>query len=287
MATSVFKRQEKKYLVEPWQRHDVEAAAHGRMAPDAYGRTLITSVYLDTPERSIIARSLEKPLYKEKLRLRVYGQVAGEALLLVCRKGLCAADAIYGKRLLAIPTFFELKKKFKGVVYKRRVRMSLPGAWAFSLGASFESAQTTFPLDGGMACAMQVQAATDPQRQAALDRQIAREIEAALARHDELVPTAAILCWRTAWAPSDEADEPRITFDDGLSFIDLAGNDETRQPVTSEGRAVMEIKATNALPSWLTDALSSTRCYPQSFSKYGEAARIMAASRQERNAVHA
>ena len=75
---SVFKRVEKKYRTTPRQRAAVEAAARdtGAMAVDVYGRTRITSLYLDTPERAMIARSVEKPLYKEKLRLRAYGEAA-------------------------------------------------------------------------------------------------------------------------------------------------------------------------------------------------------------------
>ena len=90
MITSVFKRREKKYLIEATQRQTIEAAARQFMSPDDYGRTLVTSVYLDTPDRSIIARSLEKPVYKEKLRIRAYGQEDGTALLYLGRDGLVA-----------------------------------------------------------------------------------------------------------------------------------------------------------------------------------------------------
>ena len=79
--SSVFKRVEKKYRIGAAERAAVEAAAGGPMAVDAYGRTRITSLYLDTPERSMIARSVEKPLYREKLRLRAYGDAAGVALM--------------------------------------------------------------------------------------------------------------------------------------------------------------------------------------------------------------
>ena len=62
---SVFKRVEKKYRIDVAERAAVEAAAERLMAVDDYGRTRITSLYLDTPERAMIARSVEKPLYKE------------------------------------------------------------------------------------------------------------------------------------------------------------------------------------------------------------------------------
>lgn len=288
MATSVFKRREKKYLITPGQRHAIESAARVHMAPDAYGRTLVTSVYLDTPRRSMIARSLEGPLYKEKLRLRTYGERSGAALLLVCTAGLPEAMATHGTALLEIPAFFELKKKFRGIVYKRRVRMSLPGAWAFARGASYQSAQATFPLScrGEGPSDEQPPCQKDrPDGNPVLDRQIAREIEAALERHGELAPSAAIMCWRTAWAPLDETDEPRITFDDELCFVDLMGQDTQRKPITHAGESIMEIKASSGMPPWLVEALSETDSYPRSFSKYGEAARIM--NDMERNTIDA
>ncbi len=280
MITSVFKRCEKKYLIDATQRRTIEAAARQFMSPDDYGRTLVTSVYLDTPDRSIIARSLEKPVYKEKLRIRVYGQEDGTALVFLCQHGLVAARAFYGDMLLAIPAFFELKKKYKGIVYKRRVRMSLMGAWALAHGASYEAAMTTYPL----ACVR----GSDPlTHHPTIDVQIAHEIEAALGRYDGLEPSAAILCWRVAWAPQGEADEPRITFDDELCYVDLAAKDTVARPILDPATSVMELKASTSLPHWITDALSSLHIYPQSFSKYGAAACMSAARHEERKAAHA
>lgn len=280
MITSVFKRCEKKYLIDATQRRTIEVTARQFMSPDDYGQTLVTSVYLDTPDRSIIARSLEKPVYKEKLRIRVYGQEDGTALIFLCQHGLVAARAFYGDMLLAVPAFFELKKKYKGIVYKRRVRMSLMGAWALAHGASYEAAMTTYPL----ACVK----GSDPlTHHPTIDVQIAHEIEAALGRYDGLEPSAAILCWRVAWAPQDEAAEPRITFDDELCYVDLAAGDPVTHPILEPATSVMELKASTSLPHWITDALSSLHVYPQSFSKYGAAACMSAARHEERKAAHA
>ena len=280
MITSVFKRCEKKYLIDATQRRTIEVTARQFMSPDDYGQTLVTSVYLDTPDRSIIARSLEKPVYKEKLRIRVYGREDGTALVFLCQHGLVAARAFYGDMLLAIPAFFELKKKYKGIVYKRRVRMSLMGAWALAHGASYEAAMTTYPL----ACVR----GSDPlTHHPTIDVQIAHEIEAALGRYDGLEPSAAILCWRVAWAPQGEADEPRITFDDELCYIDLAAGDPVTHPILEPTTSVMELKTSTSLPHWITDALSSLHVYPQSFSKYGVAACMSAARHEERKAAHA
>ncbi len=280
MITSVFKRCEKKYLIDATQRRTIEVTARQFMSPDDYGQTLVTSVYLDTPDRSIIARSLEKPVYKEKLRIRAYGREDGTALIFLCQHGLVAARAFYGDMLLAIPAFFELKKKYKGIVYKRRVRMSLMGAWALAHGASYEAAMTTYPL----ACVR----GSDPlTHHPTIDVQIAHEIEAALGRYDGLEPSAAILCWRVAWAPQNEAAEPRITFDDELCYVDLAAGDPVTHPILEPATSVMELKTSTSLPHWITDALSSLHVYPQSFSKYGVAACMSAARHEERKAAHA
>lgn len=117
--------------------------------------------------------------------------------------------------------------------------------------------------------------------------QIAHEIEAALGRYDGLEPSAAILCWRVAWAPQGEADEPRITFDDELCYIDLAAGDPVTHPILEPATSVMELKTSTSLPHWITDALSSLHVYPQSFSKYGVAACMSAARHEERKAAHA
>ena len=92
-----FRRYELKYLLTPAQYHAVMEAMGGRTRRDVFGRSTICNIYYDTPDFRLIRRSLEKPVYKEKLRLRSYG-VPGPS------------DRV----------FPELKKKYLGVVYKRR-----------------------------------------------------------------------------------------------------------------------------------------------------------------------
>ena len=91
--SSVFKRVEKKYRIGTAERAAIEVAVEGAMAVDAYGRSRITSLYLDTPDRAIVARSIEKPLYKEKLRLRAYGEAAGTALVAAFGAGPLVREA--------------------------------------------------------------------------------------------------------------------------------------------------------------------------------------------------
>ena len=110
MATyqDVFKRVELKYLLSARQYEALRERLTDLAEPDAYGESQILNIYYDTPDFRLIRSSLMKPVYKEKLRLRSYGVPTGET-----------------------NTFVELKKKYKGVVYKRRVNMSYREAGYF------------------------------------------------------------------------------------------------------------------------------------------------------------
>ena len=71
---SIFQRTEKKYLLGPEQRRALEEVLKGHMEPDEYGLQTIANIYYDTPDCMLIRESLEKPIYKEKLRIRSYGR---------------------------------------------------------------------------------------------------------------------------------------------------------------------------------------------------------------------
>ncbi len=111
MANSTFERIEKKYLLDPAQYRAVLTGLRGRMQPDLFGRSTVTSIYYDTEDYRLIRTSLEKPDYKEKLRVRAYGAPTPERRV-----------------------FVELKKKVDGVVYKRRTELSQTEADALLAG---------------------------------------------------------------------------------------------------------------------------------------------------------
>ncbi len=301
--SSVFKRVEKKYRIGAAERAVVEAAAGGPMAVDAYGRTRITSLYLDTPERSMIARSVEKPLYKEKLRLRAYGDAAGVALMgafgagPIVREpgGLPLSDGEVETRVAvglqapgaaaALPVFFGIKKKFKGIVYKRRLALTLPAALAFVSGLPYEQAYARWPLSDAALAAAALSPAT---------RQIARELEAAMDRWLPLVPSMGIACDRVAWAYRPEVlegrrgdelfdSELRITFDDCLEYLDCHCFRSPWRPIIESSESVMEIKSAGPYPPWLVGVLSAERIYPASFTKYGNAYQLATAEPRARN----
>lgn len=73
MAKKIFERIEKKYLVPKSKYEELMQEINKHMILDEYGKHTISNIYFDTENFYLIRHSLEKPLYKEKLRLRAYG----------------------------------------------------------------------------------------------------------------------------------------------------------------------------------------------------------------------
>ena len=244
---NTFKRKEMKYLLSADRYACARAALAPYMMPDTYGATAINTCYLDTPDRALIQRSLEKPLYKEKLRVRRYGD--GDA-----------PDT---------PTFVEIKKKYKGIVYKRRICMGKAAAEAFLAGMPYERAIAAYPLTDAAAQAR----AHSPQAV-----QIAAEIFAFNRRWGRLDPSMDIRVIRTAWkltaagrAATPEGFDVRITFDECMRARDRFEEHASWADIATPGEVLMEIKITGAYPLWLVDILNECGCTRTSFSKYGTA----------------
>ena len=105
------KRYELKYLLSGEQTSYLRERLKGHMEVDQYGKTSIASLYYDTPSYQLIRTSVEKPPFKEKIRLRSYGIATQES-----------------------PVFLELKRKAYGIVYKRRVQTTIPLVHKFFSG---------------------------------------------------------------------------------------------------------------------------------------------------------
>ena len=65
---ATFKRYELKYLLTRQEKQNVLKSMAEHMKLDDYGRTTIRNIYFDTDTYRLIRHSLEKPVYKEKLR---------------------------------------------------------------------------------------------------------------------------------------------------------------------------------------------------------------------------
>ena len=101
-------RIEMKYILDQEQTELFKKSLQGHMKVDQYGLTSIASLYFDTPDYRLIRTSIEKPAFKEKIRLRSYGMASDSS-----------------------PVFLELKRKANGIVYKRRVQTTIPEIEAF------------------------------------------------------------------------------------------------------------------------------------------------------------
>lgn len=97
---TVFKRYELKYMLTKDQKEKVLNGITPYMHLDEYGRTTIRNIYYDTDNYELVRKSIESPIYKEKLRIRSYSQADSDKTV-----------------------FVELKKKYESVVYKRRLAL--------------------------------------------------------------------------------------------------------------------------------------------------------------------
>lgn len=219
---SVFKRYELKYLLTQAQKQSLLAGMAPHMEPDRHGKTTVRNLYYDTDTYLLIRRSIEKPVYKEKLRIRTYHQVQPD-------------DTV----------FVELKKKYRSVVYKRRISLSEADAAAW--------------LDEGAACPRSTQ--------------ISREIDYFREFYGALRPTVFLSYRREAYVAADGSDF-RVTFDDTVLCRreDLSLRSEVYgTALLPEDTVLMEIKCAGGIPLWMTEMLSRERIYKTSFSKYGTA----------------
>ena len=215
-----FERYEKKYFLTPEQYGLLKEKLKGYVRADDYPTYTLCNIYYDTNDYRLIRASLEKPTYKEKLRVRSYG-VPDE-----------------GSNV-----FVEIKKKFDGVVYKRRISAAPKNARRLLSGS-----------DG-----------------AERGDQITNEISY-FQKFYHAEPKAFIAYDREAYSGIDNPDL-RITFDRNMRYrldnLDLQAGDYGK-PIIKNGKILMEIKIPGVCPLWLSRLLSEYKIYPVSFSKYGE-----------------
>ena len=218
----VFERTEIKYLLSHEQFIKLQEFLVNYARIDNYGKTRIHNIYFDTPDYKLIRTSLDKPVYKEKLRLRTYGDTNDFT-----------------------NSFIEIKKKYKGLVYKRRVSGTYKKAYDYLV-------KDGHPLD---------------------DSQISREIESFRNMYGELRPAMNISYDRIAMVGIDDPNF-RVTFDTNIQWTtdkpDLRRETGGRQ-ILKDGEYLMEIKVANSMPMSLARRLSELRIFPTSFSKYGRA----------------
>ncbi|MBR3517308.1 MAG: polyphosphate polymerase domain-containing protein [Lachnospiraceae bacterium] len=216
----VFQRTEIKYLLKKDQYDGLMEYLLTIAKVDAYGISRINNIYYDTEDYRLIRTSMEKPLYKEKLRLRTYGDTKDDT-----------------------NAFVEIKKKYDGIVYKRRMSGNYKKLHDYLAGNGAEFGTT----------------------------QIAKEIKAFREFYGELYPAMSICYDRIAMAGIEDPDF-RVTFDSKIEWnaecTDLRRITEGH-PLLAPEQKLMEIKVANAFPLELSRKLSELNIFPTSFSKYG------------------
>ena len=227
MAIEVFNRYEHKYILNQQQYDEMIKVMNEHMNPDPYNKGgkpyTITNIYYDTQDDHLIRASLSKPIYKEKLRLRSYG---------VPKDGQ--------------KVFLEIKKKYNGIVNKRRTTLKLDEAYKF------------------------VGSGEKPEIESYMNKQVINEISYFLKVYD-LKPKLYLAYDRIAYFEKGN-DDLRISFDQNIRSrredVQLEIGDHGNL-LLEEGQYLMEIKTSLAMPLWLTHTLARLNLKRQSFSKYG------------------
>lgn len=232
---SVMRRYELKYILSKEQVDYFTKRIAQYMKVDKYGLTSIASLYYDTKDFTLINRSIEKPKYKEKIRLRSYG--------------LAKEDTT---------CYLELKRKYDGIVYKRRIGVKEKAVEEFlKKGNELENSQ------------------------------IGKELIAFNEHYGKLEPKYLIIYDRVAYY--QENGDVRITIDHNPRYRvdDLNLNTSMEgKPLLKEGEAILEIKVQHSLPLWLVGVLTEGGIYQNSFSKVGTAHKITMSYVRNKVTIH-
>lgn len=234
MAINTFERYELKFQVPKEKKILLEAIIRQHMDEDKFcvngQKYLIRNIYYDTSDNILIHFSTTKPvIHKEKLRARKYGSIGD------------------GKDKV----FLEIKKKTKGIVSKRRVKLT-------------EQELNDF-IDHKII----------PKRDNYFDNQVLKEMLYFISIYD-VKPAVYISYERLAFF--DRIDPTfRITFDDCvMSRREDFTFDSTKEcrSLLQKDMYLMEVKIVNGMPFWFARALSELKIYSSSFSKYGTEYRL-------------
>ncbi len=222
MVQANFKRYELKYILTQSQYASLIEAMSCEMRLDEYGRHKISNIYYDTEDYKVIRHSLEKPKYKEKLRVRCYGKPCEDNM-----------------------AFIELKKKFNGIVYKRRIYDKQKNVLSF----------------------------VDNKKGSLKDTQILNEINYFKNIYENIKPRVYLSYEREAYFSLVD-DEFRMTFDFNIKTRDTNisfSESNIDLNVLSNKYILLEVKTVMGLPNWLITFFNNNNIYKTSFSKYGTA----------------
>ena len=236
MAIEVFNRYENKYLINSDDYIRIRSILPRYMKMDEYNVAgacyTISNIYYDTFDNALIRNSLAKTRYKEKLRLRSYGVPKLDDLV-----------------------YLEIKKKYHGLVTKRRTAIQLKDVYEF------------------------LEIKDKPLYKDCMNKQVLCELDYFIT-HNDLEPKLYLAYDRVAYLGIEQPDL-RISFDTNIRTRSedlLLEKGDYGIPVLEDGVWLMEIKTDHAIPLWLSQLLEKYQIYSSSFSKYGKAYQNYAAS---------
>ena len=213
-----FRRVEIKYLIDEETYKKLKTELDNYIKPDLYPKSVICNIYFDNDDYELINRSIDKPLYKEKVRLRSYN--------------------IPNKNS---KVFLEIKKKYNGIVGKRRICTTIDNINKYLLKHNNIDNSINF-----------------------------KEIDNAIKKYN-LKPKIYVAYNREAYV-SKEDTELRITFDSNLRSrrvdLDLTLGDSGKL-YFDKPMYIVEIKTLGSIPMYLSKILTNLKIYPTSFSKVG------------------
>lgn len=216
-----FRRIEMKYIITREQYLMLKKLIENKMIEDEHGKSTIYNIYLDTDQFDLIRHSITKPIYKDKVRLRSYNIPTNDSTV-----------------------YLEIKRKYAGVVSKRRVELKLNEFYEYM----------------------------NDKNSFAEGNQVKKELLYYFKFYD-LKQAMFVSYYRRAYYGKDNRDF-RITFDSNILARDYdlcieKGNYGTN--ILEANNYIMEVKTLGAMPVWLVKILAMLKICPCGFSKYGEA----------------
>ena len=234
------RRVEKKYLITRSEKATLLKALKKQLVHDEYYKEEILSLYLDTDNFDLAIKTIDRPEFREKVRVRAYN---------------------VPKRSTRI--FFEVKTKLATnktkIGNKRRLIIPLKDFYSYmNTGKNLEQIAASASNN-------------NPQQ-----IQVAKELDY-LIKHYNLRPKIIIVSNRTAFSGKNDPTF-RLTFDENLRFrttdlkLEKGSSGEKYFPSTPDPKRgiIMEAKTINAMPPWFVDEISRLKIYPTRFSKYGK-----------------
>ena len=174
--------------------------------------------------------------------------------------------------------FVEVKKKYDGVVYKRRLKMEL-GELEGYLNERTEPIHFLEKISNEREPSSREDLAGDPrgdarrEKETFIDNQIYHEINYFLDHYGNLQPMMFLSYERDAFFAKDDRDL-RITFDSDITYRrdDLRLEDGVfGKKLIQPDQHLMEIKVPGAMPLWLSHILDRLEIRSSAFTKYGNA----------------